>query len=122
MTPEQKARVSIDALLVAADYIKLRVTKFGVDPAFIEYAIASRVVRDQILDITKVVAQLKCNLANFSSIALPLPPYADQARIVAEVDRHVSIVREVEAEVDSNIQRARALRQTVLNRTFAYGS
>lgn len=105
--------------VITADCIKLRVTKVGVDPSFIEYAIASRGVQDQILGITKGVAQLKVNLANFSSIALPLPPFPEQARIVAEVDRHLSIIREVEAEVDANLQRAHALRQATLARAFS---
>lgn len=48
-----------------------------------------------------------------------LPPYAEQARIVAEVDRHLSIIREVEAEVDANLQRAQALRQATLARAFS---
>ena len=100
--------------VITADCIKLRLTKFGVDPSFIEYVIASRVVQDQILSITKGVAQLKVNLANFSSIALPLPPFPEQIRIVAEVDRRLSIINEVEAEVDSNLLRAGALRQTLL--------
>jgi type I restriction enzyme S subunit len=106
--------------VITADCIKLQATKVGVDPAFIEYAMASRVVQDQILGITKGVAQLKVNLANFSTIALPLPPFADQARIVAEVDRHLSIIREVEveAEVDANLQRAQALRQATLRSVF----
>ena len=37
---------------------------------------------------------------------------------VAEVDRRLSIVREVEAEVDANLKRAQALRQAVLARAF----
>ena len=43
-------------------------------------------------------------------------PPAEQARIVAEVDRHLSIVREVEAEaeVETKLQRAQALRQATL--------
>ena len=48
-----------------------------------------------------------------------LPPYAEQARIVAEVDRHLSIIREVEAEVDANLQRAQALRQATLSKAFS---
>ena len=52
-------------------------------------------------------------------ILLPLPPIAEQVRIVAEVDRHLSIVREVEAEVDTNLKRAQALRQATLSKAFA---
>ena len=52
-------------------------------------------------------------------IQLPLPPIAVQVRIVAEVDRHLSIVREVEAEVDANLKRAQALRQATPSKAFA---
>ena len=52
-------------------------------------------------------------------IPLPLPPLAEQVRIVAEVDRHLSIIREVEAEVDANLQRAQALRQATLSKAFS---
>lgn len=51
-------------------------------------------------------------------IPLPLPPLAEQVRIVAEVDRHLSIIREVEAEVDANLQRAQSLRQATLAKAF----
>ena len=55
-------------------------------------------------------------------LIVPLPPLAEQARIVAEVDRHLSIIREVEAEVDANLQRAQALRQATLAKAFASGT
>ena len=47
------------------------------------------------------------------------PPLRVQASVVAEVDRRLSIVREVEAEVDANLKRAQALRQAVLARAFS---
>jgi len=43
----------------------------------------------------------------------------EQRRIVAEVERRFSIVREVDAEVGANLQRAHVLRQAVLARAFA---
>jgi type I restriction enzyme S subunit len=53
-------------------------------------------------------------------LVLPVPPIAEQVRIVAEVDRHLSIVREVEAEVATNLQRAQALRQATLAKAFGH--
>ena len=50
---------------------------------------------------------------------MPLPPLPDQRRIVAEVDRRLFIVREVEAEVNANLKRAQALRQAVLHSAFS---
>jgi len=55
-------------------------------------------------------------------VAIPVPSREAQHRIVAEVDRRLSIVREVEAEVDANLKRAQALRQAVLARAFSVGS
>jgi len=48
-----------------------------------------------------------------------LPPLAEQYRIVAEVDRRLSLVRTIEAEVDANLKRAEHLRQSILARAFA---
>jgi type I restriction enzyme, S subunit len=57
-------------------------------------------------------------VGDLKAIPVPVPPLAEQHRIVAEVDRRLSIVREVEAEVDANLNRAQALRQAVLAKAF----
>jgi type I restriction enzyme S subunit len=62
--------------------------------------------------------QPNLNLSLIRSVCVPLPPLAEQIRIVAEVDRHLSITREVEAEIDINFKRAQALRQSVLTDAF----
>lgn len=59
------------------------------------------------------------NLSKLRSFPVPIPPALEQQRIVAEVERHLSIVREVEAEVDANLKRAQALRQAILAKAFA---
>ena len=58
------------------------------------------------------------SLEQMRALPIALPPLAEQIRIVAEVDRHLSIVSEVEAEVDTNLKRARALRQATLAKAF----
>lgn len=52
-------------------------------------------------------------------LPIPVPPVFEQQRIVAEVDRRLSIVRGVEAEVDTNLKRAHKLRQVILAATFS---
>ena len=54
-------------------------------------------------------------------IPLPLPPLAEQQRIVAEVDRRLSLVSNVEAEVNASLKRAQALRQSTLAKAFSEG-
>jgi type I restriction enzyme S subunit len=53
------------------------------------------------------------------ALPLPLPPLAEQHRIVAEVDRRLSLVRGVEAEVDANLRRSSSLKGAVLQRAFS---
>lgn len=58
-------------------------------------------------------------LEKFQAAPFPLPPLDEQRRIVAEVGRRLSIVREVEDGVDANLRRAQVLRQAVLGRAFS---
>ena len=58
------------------------------------------------------------SLEQVRALLVALPPLAEQHRIVAEVDRRLSIVREVEAEVDTNLKRAQVLRRAILSSTF----
>lgn len=58
------------------------------------------------------------HLEDLRADCIPLPPISEQQRIVAEVDRRLSLVRGVEAEVDANLRRAQVLRQATLNWAF----
>ncbi len=51
-------------------------------------------------------------------LAIPLPPLDEQSRIVAEVERRLSVVEELEAVVSANLQRAGRLRQSILQKAF----
>ena len=73
---------------------------------------------DALRQVNQGAAQPNLNTTIIKAIVVPLPPVTEQARILAEVDRHLSIIREVEAEVDTNLKRAQALRQATLQRAF----
>ncbi len=62
------------------------------------------------------------HLEDLRADCIPLPPLFEQRRIVAEVDRRLSLVRGVETEVDANLKRAEGLRQSVLRTSFAVGA
>ena len=64
-------------------------------------------------------AQSHLYIKDTRTIPLPLPPLAEQHRVVAEVDRRLSFANEVEGEIDANLKRAERLRSSVLSRGFA---
>lgn len=69
--------------------------------------------------VNQGAAQPNLNTTIIKQYRVPVPPTDEQQRIVAEVDRRLSIVREVEVGVDANLRRAQVLRQAVLGRAFS---
>jgi type I restriction enzyme, S subunit len=51
-------------------------------------------------------------------LPVPIPPLAEQAEIVAEVDRRLSVADAAETQVEHALQRAARLRQAILKRAF----
>jgi type I restriction enzyme S subunit len=63
--------------------------------------------------------QTNLTLQHCRDLPIPLPPLAEQTRIVAEVERRLSVVDELESVVKTNLKRATRLRQSILQREFA---
>ena len=63
--------------------------------------------------------QHNVSLSLIHRIAVPVPPLAEQHRIVAEVERRLSVIQQAETAVEASVQRAERLRQSILKRAFA---
>jgi type I restriction enzyme S subunit len=55
-------------------------------------------------------------------LAIAIPPLIEQQRIVAEIERGLSVVEELEGVVKANLQRATRLRQSILQQAFNCGA
>lgn len=86
MTPEQKARVSFDARLVAGGWHVCDVADANIHAGI---GVASS--------------------ANINPIVRPLTHYVELGRVVAEVDCHLFLIREGEFALGADLQRAQVL-------------
>jgi type I restriction enzyme, S subunit len=99
--------------------IRARVTSL-ISEKFIEAVLLSDRARNFFRSAAQGIAgsMPKIDQTTVEQLIIPLPPLAEQHRIVAEVERRLSVVTEVEAAVAANLKRAERLRQAILKRAF----
>ncbi|MBM3861569.1 MAG: hypothetical protein FJ395_18240 [Verrucomicrobia bacterium] len=76
-------------------------------------------IKQQVIRDAYGAAQPNISPKQIESMPFRFPPLAEQERIVAEVERRLSVVEELSALVESNLKRATRLRQSVLQEAFA---
>jgi type I restriction enzyme S subunit len=108
-------------LMVCDTVYRFRCDESVVKAEYLELALNAPKVVDAIDHLKAGISESGVSLTHnkLGGVLIPLPPLEHQAKIVAEVDRHLSIIREVEAEIDTNLQRAKALRQATLAKAFS---
>ena len=99
---------------------RVAVLRVGVDlkREFLLLMMQSAAFKNQLKDALSETLQPNLSPVDLKNFEISIPPGPEQALIIAEVDRQLSIIREVEAVVDANLQRARALRQATLAKSF----
>ncbi|MEO8954237.1 MAG: restriction endonuclease subunit S [Ktedonobacteraceae bacterium] len=91
----------------------------AVDAHYYEKVLNSSVFRSQYASEITGTASPHLNVQDTRAFAIPLPPLAEQEQIVAEVERRLSIINELQATVEANLKRAERLRQSILQEAFA---
>ncbi len=62
--------------------------------------------------------QHNVNLMLIHGLMIPFPPLVEQRRIVAEIERRLSVIQPVEATVEASLRRVGRLRQSILKQAF----
>jgi type I restriction enzyme S subunit len=90
----------------------------GVQPKFVSWygnSLAQRYFMEEGKQTTNLAS---INLTKLGALPVPLPPLAEQERIIAEVERRLSALDALEATVERDLRRAERLRQSILKRAF----
>ena len=95
-------------------------TSSVISVSYIAYYLRSFVGRARLTSNAKwAVNQASINQTDVCSTPVPLPPLAEQRRIVAEVERRLSVVQQAEVTVEASLARAERLRQSILKQAFS---
>ncbi len=107
-------------LMLCDKAYRLRCKPDVVYPAFLELVLNAPHILDEVNKLKTGISDSGVNLTQkrFGELLIPLPPLGEQPRIVAEVERRLSVVEELEAVVSANLQRATRLRQSILQKAF----
>lgn len=89
-----------------------------VAPDYLVAYLNSKATRDRMLSKIAGVAITRLTLSKLKISAIAVPPLGEQTRIVAEVERRISVVEEMEAVVSASLHRAVRQRQSILQNAF----
>ena len=99
--------------------IRARVADW-IDPQYVEAYWNSPLGSSRVLGVASSTSGLyTLSVSKVSVLPIPLPPLAEQRRIVAEVERRLSVIQQAEATVEANLARAGRLRQSILKQAFS---
>ena len=103
--PDKLIRVRVPTSTVLPEYLVIAAST-GSTRAFLESKIRT------------TAGQSGISGGDLKALPLELPSVAEQRRIVEKVEQHLSLIRGVETEIDINLQRGVALKQSILNNAF----
>ena len=88
-------------------------------PELVSYYINSFYGRKYIAAVvSQQVGQANVNGTKLANMPIIVPPLDEQIRVVAELERRLSIIEELETAVKANLTRAERVRQAILKRAF----
>jgi len=105
--------------MVTPDVIKMSVNEKLASPKFLMCYFNSETSRHYATGVAFGTTRLRLTIPIFRDLPVPLPPIAEQHRIVSEVECRLSVIDELEAVFAANLNRAERLRQSILQHAFS---
>ena len=99
---------------------RIKVRKEIILPEFFELILNTPFYQDEIEVMKSGISDSGLNLtkSKFLKIKIPLPPIEEQHRIVQEIESRLSVADKMEQSIQESLQKAEALRQSILKKAF----
>jgi type I restriction enzyme, S subunit len=78
-----------------------------------------KTVKDKLEYYASATAQKNINLETLYGVMVPLPPVAEQEKIIEEIERYYSLADAAETAIDQSFKQSERLRQSILKKAFS---
>jgi len=109
----------IGPAMVTPDVIKFAVHEAAALPKFLMHYFNSEKARQFSTGVAFGTTRLRLTLPIFREMPVPLPPFAEQTRIVADVERRLLAADRLAATLEQQIVQSRSARQSLLREAFS---
>jgi type I restriction enzyme, S subunit len=109
---------NIEPGIINPRLVKLSLDKTLIDSKYFKIYMETEFAKHYFSTVSHGETMQILNLGILRQLPVPLPPLEEQRRIVAEVERRLSVARQVESSVEEALVRASRLRQAVLRSAF----
>lgn len=96
----------------------VRLVSEGLTEKLMQFYLNTPAAQNSMSTASGSTAQPHLYLGKIRVFPVPLPPLAEQHRIVTEVERRLSICDKMEETISQSLQKAESLRQSILKRAF----
>ena len=91
----------------------------GISPEILTYALNGGLGRAWIKAVVnQTVGQANVNGTKLAAFTFPLPPVAEQEAAIGTSENQLSVIEQLEADIDAKLQSAQTLRQSILKHAF----
>jgi type I restriction enzyme S subunit len=112
--------IDIERAIITKHVYRVTTEERLVNPYYLSLCISGAPeVRKQIFGEVRGQTRPGINGAILKGVAIPLPPPLEQAAILSEIDRHLSIVAATEEYIETGLKKSGRLRQGILRDAFA---
>jgi type I restriction enzyme S subunit len=110
---------TLETAIVTKHVYRISANQSFINPYYLMHTLwGGSEVRRQLFGEVRGQTRPGINGTILKQLAIPVPPLPEQRRIVAEVERRLSVVAALEREVGAALARAARLRQSILKRAF----
>ena len=99
--------------------IQFRLATDNITTRYLFYFLKSPVGQNYLTGKGAGVGRPNLNAPTIEALAIPLPPLAEQDQILSELDAQIGSIEALESDIDANLQKAEALRQSTLKKAFS---